>query len=214
MQKIELTNTLPAVFAGRENNNSEVWLQNVTFERDKSYLISAESGTGKSSLCSYLYGFRNDYSGKICFDDTNVASLDMLRWSEIRTKHLAYLPQELRLFGELTALENVELKNKLTGYKSRDAILRLFDELGIADKANSPVAHLSIGQQQRVAIIRTLCQPCDFILLDEPVSHLDSNNNAIVARIVSDEATRQGAGIIATSVGNNVLLTINKELKL
>ena len=65
-----------------------------------------------------------------------------------------------------------------------------------------------------MAIIRTLCQPADFILLDEPVSHLDEANNAIVARLVSDEASRQGAGIISTSVGNNVKIQVDKEFKL
>ena len=90
----------------------------------------------------------------------------------------------------------------------------MFATLGISDKVNSLVQHLSIGQQQRVAIIRTLCQPCDFIVLDEPVSHLDEANNAIVARLVESEAQRQGAGIIATSVGNNLLLNNLIELKL
>ena len=69
---------------------------------------------------------------------------------------------------------------------------------------DSLASKLSIGQQQRVAIIRTLCQPCDFILLDEPVSHLDDENNRTVARLVIDEAQRQGAGVIATSVGNHL----------
>jgi len=85
---------------------------------------------------------------------------------------------------------------------------------GIGEKVNSLVAKLSIGQQQRVAIVRTLCQPCDFILLDEPVSHLDDQNNAIVAQMVTDEAQRQGAGIISTSVGNNVKISVDKEFKL
>ena len=56
MEKIELFNTLPAVFAGREDDNSQVWLRDIVFEKGKHYLISAESGTGKSSLCAYVYG--------------------------------------------------------------------------------------------------------------------------------------------------------------
>ena len=125
----------------------------------------------------------------------------MAEWCDIRQRHIAYLPQDLRLFGELTAMENVELKNRLTGYKGRDEIVRMFETMGIADKMDSPVSKLSIGQQQRVAIIRALCQPCDFIMLDEPVSHLDDENNRIVADLITSEASRQGAGVIATSVG-------------
>ncbi len=214
MEKIELKHTLPAVFAGREEDNSEVWLRNIAFERGKHYLISAESGTGKSSLCSYLYGYRNDYSGTITFDGSDINNMDVNAWCDIRCNHIAYLPQELRLFPELSAMENVELKNRLTGYKSRDEILRLFEALGIPEKVDSSVSRLSIGQQQRVAIIRTLCQPCSFILLDEPVSHLDATNNRIVAGLVTEEAQRQGAGVISTSVGNNVMISVDKEFKL
>ena len=111
-------------------------------------------------------------------------------------------------------MENIQLKNRLTHHKSNSEILAYFEQLGIPEKVNSPVSKLSIGQQQRVAIIRTLCQPADFILLDEPVSHLDATNNAIVAKMVTEEAARQGAGIISTSVGNNVSITVDKEFKL
>ena len=60
MQRIELNNMLPAVFAGRADTGSEVWLRNLTLERGKKYLISAESGTGKSSLRFYCDGYRTD----------------------------------------------------------------------------------------------------------------------------------------------------------
>jgi ABC-type lipoprotein export system ATPase subunit len=214
METIKLINTLPRVFAGHDGIHSEVWLQDVTMERGQRYLISAESGTGKSSMCSYIYGYRQDYSGDIAFDGQNIRSLTVAQWCEIRQRHIAYLPQDMRLFGEITALENVELKNRLTNHKSREEIRQLFEALGIADKMDSLASKLSIGQQQRVAIIRTLCQPCDFILLDEPVSHLDEENNRLVARLITDEAQRQGAGVIATSVGYHLKMEGAKTISL
>lgn len=210
METIQLNNTLPRVFAGQSGIHSEVWLKDISFERGKRYLISAESGTGKSSMCSYIYGYRQDYSGTIAFDGKDIRTLTVTQWCEVRQRHIAYLPQDMRLFGELTALENVELKNRLTNFKSRGEIERLFKVLGIADKLNSLAGKLSIGQQQRVAIIRTLCQPFDFILLDEPVSHLDDENNRIVANLIVEEASRQGAGIIATSVGNHLQMDVDR----
>ena len=120
----------------------------------------------------------------------------------------------MRLFPELTALENVALKNRLTGHKSDSEISAMFERLGIADKQQSLVGKMSIGQQQRVAIVRTLCQPCDFFLLDEPVSHLDAGNNRAVAKLVMEEAARLGAGIIATSVGNNLDIAVKEALNL
>ncbi len=214
MNTITLHNTLPAVFAGRGDTGSEIWLRDVTFERGKHYLISAESGTGKSSLCSYLYGYRTDYSGTMAFDGRDIRQLSVAEWCQVRVHNLAYLAQDMKLFPELTALENIMLKNSITNHKTEKEIVGMMHQLGIGDKVNSLVAKLSIGQQQRVAIVRTLCQPCDFILLDEPVSHLDDTNNAIVAQMVMEEAKRQGAGVISTSVGNNVKITVDKEFKL
>ena len=214
MEQIILNNTLPRVFAGQNGIHSDVWQQNVTLERGKRYLISAESGTGKSSMCSYIYGYRQDYRGVIAFDGSDIRRLTVDQWCDIRQRHIAYLPQDMRLFGELTAMENVELKNRLTGFKSPEEIRRLFEIMGIADKENSLASKLSIGQQQRVAIIRTLCQPCDFILLDEPVSHLDDENNRTVAHLISEEAQRQGAGVIATSVGNHLQMDVDKIFNL
>ena len=214
MEQIALNNTLPRVFAGHDGIHSDVWLQDITLERGKRYLVSAESGTGKSSMCSYIYGYRQDYSGVIAFDGQDIRLMTVAQWCEVRQQHIAYLPQDMRLFGELTAMENVELKNRLTGFKSSDEIKRLFQQLGIEDKQDSLVSKLSIGQQQRVAIIRTLCQPCDFIMLDEPVSHLDEENNRIVAQIITEEARRQGAGVIATSVGNHLQMDVDQLFKL
>ena len=214
MEKIILHNTLPRVFAGHNGIHSDVWLQNITLERGKRYLISAESGTGKSSMCSYIYGYRQDYSGDIAFDGQDIGSLTVAQWCDIRQQHIAYLPQEMRLFGELTAMENVEIKNSLTGFKTRKEIEGWFEALGIADKMQSPVQLLSFGQQQRVAMIRALVQPFDFLLADEPISHLDETNSRMMADIMTEEARRQGAGIVVTSIGKHMDLPYDKILKL
>ena len=190
------------MFAGQNGIHSDVWLQDITLERGKRYLIS------------YIYGYRQDYSGMIAFDGTDILTLTVARWCDIRQRHIAYLPQDMRLFGELTAMENVELKNRITGFKSKEEIKQLFEAMGIADKEDSLASKLSIGQQQRVAIIRTLCQPCEFILLDEPVSHLDEENNRIVADLIIAEAARQGAGVIATSVGNHLKMDVDLTFNL
>ena len=86
--------------------------------------------------------------------------------------------------------------------------------LGIADKLDARIGQMSFGQQQRVGMIRALAQPFDFILLDEPVSHLDEINSATMASLLLEEAHRQGAGIIATSIGKHMSLPYNRVLKL
>lgn len=193
---------------------SEVWMRQVILRRGVYYMVEAESGTGKSSLCSFIYGSRGDYSGRILFDGTDAASLSSARWCELRSRSLAYLPQELSLFGELTALENIQIKNRITQSKSLDWIMDALSLLEIDHKAHVPACRLSVGQQQRVAIVRALCQPFDFLLIDEPVSHLDARNNAIVASLIAREAADRGAAIIATSVGNKIRIPFNTTLRL
>ena len=116
----------------------------------------------------------------------------------------------LRLFGELTVAENIALKNDLTRFQTAERIDGLLGAAGIADKRDTPVGLLSFGQRQRVAFVRALCQPFDFMLLDEPVSHLDAANGEVLAELLVSEARRQGAGVIVTSVGNRLGLPYDK----
>lgn len=214
METIHLRQTLPQVFADRDAISSDVWHQDLVLQKGERYLIEAASGTGKSSLCSYIYGYRRDYQGIINFDERNIRSLSIHEWVELRKHSLSMLFQELRIFPELTALENVQLKNRLTNYKKKKEILALFEMLGITDKVNEKAGKLSFGQQQRVAFIRALCQPFDFIFLDEPISHLDDDNGTLMGRILTEEAERQGAGVVVTSIGKHIELEYNKVMKL
>ena len=214
MKTITLQQTLPAVFADKDRIVSDVWHQQLKLVKGEKVLIEAASGTGKSSLCSFVYGYRNDYQGIICFDGKNIRSMNVSDWVEIRKTSLSMLFQELRLFPELTSWENVQIKNSLTGFKSKKEIKQWFEALGIAEKWDTPLGMLSFGQQQRVAMIRALCQPFDFIFLDEPVSHLDEENGRIMASLLTEEVERQGAGVVVTSIGKHLELDYHKTWKL
>ena len=214
MNKIELIHTLPNVFQNRMDIVSDIWNQDVTFEKGKLYLVEANSGTGKSSLCSYIYGYRHDYQGQILFDGEDISGYSVEKWTDIRKNHFSLLWQELRLFPELTALENVQIKNKLTGFQKKKQIKEWFEMLGIIDKLDVKVERMSFGQQQRVALIRALCQPFDFLFVDEPISHLDDTNAEIMGRIMAAEAKKQGAAIIATSIGKHINLEYERVFNL
>lgn len=214
MEKIQLRHTLPNVFQSRTDIVSDIWQREVTFEKGKRYLVEANSGTGKSSLCSYIYGYRHDYQGEILFDGEDIRKYSVAQWTNIRLQHFALLWQELRMFPELTAWENVDIKNKLTGHQTKEQILMWFEMLDISDKLNAKMGRMSFGQQQRVALIRALCQPFDFLFVDEPISHLDDTNADIMGRIMTAEAEKQGAGIIATSIGKHIEMSYNQVFKL
>lgn len=220
IQAITLTDVLPEPFDNDEGRAavaaSEVMLAGrVTLERGRHYCLEASSGTGKTSLCSFIYGQRRDYLGTIDFDGRAARSLSVADWCELRRRHIAYLPQELDIFGELTAADNVRLKNRLTDCKTDTEIRRMFEALEIDNLFDRSAARVSVGQRQRVALVRALCQPFDFIILDEPVSHLDEHNNALCSRLIETEAAAQGASVIFTSVGNPLALGFNyKTLRL
>ena len=211
MESLPLQQVLPAAFAGNpEPPKADLWLHDVTFRKGEYYLVEAASGTGKSSLCSFLYGARTDYAGRILFDAADCRMLSVAQWGELRRRSLSMLFQDLRLFGELTVAENLALKNELTHFLTPDRIERLLEAAGIADKRDTPAGKLSFGQQQRVAFIRCLCQPFDFILLDEPVSHLDAANGEVLSALLREGAQAQGAGVIVTSVGSRLRLPYHK----
>lgn len=214
MNTIVLDHTLPCVFQDGRPVVSDVWNKRLELEKGKRYLVEAASGTGKSSMLSFIYGYRVDYSGRILFDGRESVSLRVDEWVAVRQKSLSLLFQELRLFPELTAWENIAIKNNLTGFKTDSQVEDYFERLGIEDKKQQLCGKLSFGQQQRVALIRTLCQPFDFVFLDEPISHLDEANGDLIGRLILEEARLQGAGVIVTSIGKHMNLNYDTVLKL
>jgi len=214
MNSITLKNILPQVFANVADLRSQIWQQHVVLEKGKTYLIEADSGMGKSTFCSYLVGYRHDFSGELLFDGRSSAEFSMKEWSDLRQKHVSYLFQELRLFPELSSWENVQIKNRLTAFATDEQIDEWFERLGLSDKKHEKIGQMSFGQQQRVALIRALAQPFDFILADEPISHLDDQNGDMMGRLMLEEAQRQGAGIIVTSIGKHMDLSYDQILSL
>lgn len=203
---ISLKNVVPDVFL---NNNSrieksDIWGKELEFKKGTRYLIESHSGSGKTTLCSFLMGARNDYRGSILFDAQNTSKLKSKDWCEIRQKSLAWLTQELDLFGELTVLENIRLKNLLTHFRTENFINDLLGIFDLKDKIHTKAKFLSVGQQQRLAFIRLLCQPADFFIMDEPVSHLDNSNNQLMSDILNQLLVEEGSGLILTSVGNRL----------
>ena len=214
MERISFESVLPQVFTHHKDFKSEIWNGKVTFERGYLYLVEAESGKGKSTFCSYISGYRHDYTGHILFDETDISTYKMCDWVNFRRRHISHLFQELRLFPELTAFENVEIKNQLTRWKSSTQIKEWFEQLDIADKLGVEVGKMSYGQQQRVAMMRALVQPFDFLLLDEPISHLDDNNAQTMTEIMLTEAREQEAAVIVTSIGKHTELPYERILRL
>ena len=190
---------------------SDVYLSdNVVFEKRKNYLIKASSGRGKTSILNSIYGNTTSYEGSILYEGEDVKKC----FFELRKNKIAYVFQDFKLFEELSVIENIELKNNLTNFKTKIEIQELLKIVGLEDKENALVKNLSIGQKQRVAIVRGLCQPKELLLMDEPFSHLDKENVLILTKLITKESLDNNFGIIMTSLGEEYFFTYHKIFNL
>ena len=209
--KIKLQHLKPTYMSGDEIPSSDIYLQpEVIFEQGQRYLIRAQSGQGKTSLLNFIYGASFSYDGKITYNEM-FNKKEVLRY---RIDKLSYVYQDLRLFPTLTAFENIILKNKLTHYKTESQINSLIERVGLSHKRDTLVQTLSLGQRQRIALLRALCQPFELLLLDEPFSHLDDSNTAILREIIEEELQARNASLLLTSLEDNNFFHYNKKLNL
>lgn len=160
--------------------------------------IVGASGSGKSTLMNILGCLDRPTSGHYRIAGRDVGALTMDELAELRREHFGFIFQRYHLFGELTALGNVEMPAVYAGLSStkrRDQAARLLERLGMANRQTHTPGQLSGGQQQRVSIARALINGADVILADEPTGALDSRSGEEVLRIL-DEIHAEGRTVI------------------
>jgi putative ABC transport system ATP-binding protein len=192
---LTLKQLYPAYFESN-GKHSEVWQKELQFTRGEYIKIVAPSGSGKTSLIHFLYGMRNDYLGSVCYGEKNIRTFKSEDFATLRKNSVSVVFQDLRLFPDQTVLQNLEIKRQLNPFHAPEMIPRMADQLGIGKKLNSLAGTCSYGEQQRVAIIRSLLQPFDILLLDEPFSHLDTANSQLAMELMLEESMKRNATII------------------
>ncbi|MDG2331645.1 MAG: ATP-binding cassette domain-containing protein [Flavobacteriales bacterium] len=212
--RIEFNNVIPTPLNDQTYFTESAWGKKIELNTDKTYLLTSESGKGKSSFISFLYGSRTDYTGEIKLNGKRWEEYSLNERSELRSKTLSYLPQDILLFPQLTLLENLIIKNNLTHSKSEQELKQHIDTLGLSSQINQKAATLSKGQQQRVGILRALLQPFEFVLLDEPFSHLDLTNIEIAIELIEDVCSQNKAGYLISTLGPKHGLTVNDTIYL
>jgi ABC-type lipoprotein export system ATPase subunit len=218
--KISLHQVLPVplieIFqnAREVDTKSQIWNTGVHFNKGQKYLVNAPSGKGKSTFIHLLYGLRQDYQGEIYLDRQNIRKIGANVWSSIRQSRMSIVFQDLRLFHNLTAEENILVKAYLQKKDVGAEIREMAQILGVQHLLPKKAGLLSYGERQRVAIIRALVQPFDFILLDEPFSHLDEENIAKACELFSEKCRINDAGMIMTSLGYDYPISFDQKLTL
>lgn len=194
--QLRIQQLLPVYFDEARKDNSDIWGKDLAFSKGEMIKIVAPSGSGKTSLVHFLYGMRQDYNGSILYGDKNIKKFGAEDFALHRKDHISIVFQDLRLFPEQTVGENLEIKRQLNPFHPAEKIREMAERLGIGNKLQSKAKICSYGEQQRIAIIRSLLQPFDFLLLDEPFSHLDTNNSQKAMELMLEEAQQRQACIV------------------
>ncbi len=195
------------------NNNSHIWNKYLQLNDGEWIKITAPSGTGKTTLMHILYALRSDYTGNTIFNQHNLRTLAGNDLSTIRQYNLSVIFQDLKLFPLLTAKENIELKRVLqTPYCSSERVYEMAQTLGVTHILEQPTSICSYGEQQRIAIIRALVQPFNWLIMDEPFSHLDQANKKIAATLIAEECIKRNAGLIITDLDDDDLFDYSRKL--
>jgi ABC-type lipoprotein export system ATPase subunit len=214
---IELNNIRPTPLVEMPNGispDSGIFATQCHFEKGKRYLVNAASGKGKSTFLHIIYGLRTDFDGQASIHGKDVGSFSPNDWADCRQRQLSIVFQDLRLFPQLTGLENILLKNGQTGHLNEAEIMEMAGRLGMSPYLNQTAATLSYGQRQRIAILRALCQPFEILLLDEPFSHLDEENIKLASTLIYDTCERQGAGLVMVSLGEEFFFSYDYKIDL
>jgi ABC-type lipoprotein export system ATPase subunit len=196
---ISIKNLIPAPLQEAvHKRESNVWNQMVDFDTKKTYLLYAPSGKGKSTFIHTIYGLRDDYQGEVWFDQQNIKKMRQRQWAVFRQQNLSIVFQDLRLFLNLTAYENILVRSNLFKKDVREEILHLTQRLGISHVLHNPVSTLSYGERQRTSLIRAVIAPFEFLLLDEPFSHLDDHNIEVAGKLIQEKCAEYQAGYLMT----------------
>lgn len=211
---ISFDKVTPSPLDGVTDLNTEVWGQDFSMEVDQHIKIFAPSGKGKSTFMHLIYGLRHDYSGDVRIDGRSTKSYAAKDWAVLRRERISILFQDLRLFLDLTALENIQLKQELKPHVDFSVLESYFERLHIDHVKYKPCKQLSYGERQRVAIIRALVQPFEVLLLDEPFSHLDGNNAQAASILIEEACQQRNAHYVFTSLGADIYLNESKTFRL
>ena len=182
-------------------------LKNISFEVDYKETISVvgESGSGKTSLIMLIGGLEKVSSGNIFFRDSELSNMNEDEISEIRRKNIGIVFQSFYLIPNYTALENVSLSLEINKFdKPTVKAKEILDRFGLSNRFNNFPNQLSGGEQQRIAIARSVAMKPELILADEPTGNLDSENTDKISSLLFNYIKDENASLIMVTHDNNL----------
>jgi putative ABC transport system ATP-binding protein len=204
--QIQLENLVPVPLRDKIlQRSSDIWNKQVTFAPGSFIKIKAPSGTGKTTLVHYLYHIRTDYTGNVLVNGKPWSSYSKDAVAGFRQQQVSVIFQDLRVFEQLTASENIELKRVMLPqpYCTAEKVKEMAARLNVTHVLQQSGKTLSYGERQRIAIIRALVQPFEWLMMDEPFSHLDDDNARRAAALIAEECKARQAGFILTDLDHD-----------
>jgi len=163
-------------------------------------LIIGPSGCGKTTFLHLLAGLRSPASGSIQLMDTDITRLSTGALDHFRGKHIGMIFQVPHFMRSLNVNENLALAQSLAGKPSQQSqIDDRLNDLNLLEKKRKKTSELSVGEQQRVAIIRAVINQPKIIFADEPTSALDDHNTEQVINLLKDQADQCDATLIVVT---------------
>ena len=159
--------------------------------------VVGKSGSGKTSLIMLMGGLEKPSSGEIIFDQQLISSFSEDQLADIRKQKIGIVFQSFYLIPNYTALENVSLILEINGAKNtKQQAEELLVQFGLKDRLNHFPTQLSGGEQQRVAIARSMAVKPKMILADEPTGNLDSENSDMISKLLFEYADKNQSSLV------------------
>lgn len=197
--------------------DNEYVLKNINyeFELGKTYAIKGPSGSGKTTLLSLLSGLETSYEGTIKYDNKDLKTINLDKY---RNTYIGIVFQSYNLLPHLTAIENIILSMEISGIKydnKQEKAIELMKSVGLKKEyKDRRVLKLSGGEQQRVAIARSLSYNPNIILADEPTGNLDKKTENDIMNIFNKLAKDENKCIIIVTHSENVCSHVDKVFEL
>jgi putative ABC transport system ATP-binding protein len=213
---IELQN-LTKIYPEGNYRRSVLQEINITVNRGEIIVLLGRSGSGKSTLLNLLCGIDLPSSGKVFINDINITGLSEHERTLFRRKHIGFIFQFFNLIPTLTVEENLLLPlelNGLTGKEEEKRAFELLNHVGLSDRRKSYPEQLSGGEQQRVAIARSLSHDPAILLADEPTGNLDLETGQKILSLLDNLARKSGKTMIMATHSKEMVCSSFQKVRL
>ncbi|MDE0595865.1 MAG: ABC transporter ATP-binding protein [Akkermansiaceae bacterium] len=171
----------------------------LVIDQGERVFLCGASGAGKTTLMYTLAGLERPQMGRVSIEGEDLYKLSTKERSRLRNRRMGYIFQSYYLLPELTALENVMVPGMIGSREVEDRGAELLEAVGLGDRGNHLPAELSGGEQQRVAIARSLVNDPAIVFADEPTGNLDSKNGEEVMGFLLDFAENMKTTLVVVT---------------